>query len=72
MDGGNAVNQCGKVRCIANVSGKCSVAQCKGVITSTGKRNPKDADTAAKFYEIARKSFEHYFGDTYKDEDTEE
>lgn len=65
------MTRCEKVRCIANVSGKCSVAQCKGEITSTG-RHPGDAAAAAKFYEASKEAFAHYFGTNYEDDDKEE
>lgn len=42
---------CGKLRCVANVDGKCAVEMCKGELRSTG-RKCKSAEDAATEYQI--------------------
>lgn len=62
---------CKKIRCIANVGGKCAVDSCQGEITSTGRRSA-DVDNAAKFYKVAKEAFLYYFSENYIDDDKEE
>ena len=57
--------------CIANINGICKVRECKGEIRrfTDCKANP---DEAAIRYNTAKKSFEDYFSENYKDTDMEE
>lgn len=63
----NKVNCC----CIANVKGICSVKECEGEIRRFTDCK-MSLDEAAIRYNIAKKSFEDYFSEVYKDTDTEE
>lgn len=67
-DSGNEikVNCC----CIGNSGGICRVEKCAGEIGRL-QVNDKDPDRAAWRYETAKKSFEDYFSEDYKDTDTE-
>lgn len=57
--------------CIAFAGGKCCVDHCKGKIVRIHK-NQYSQEHARKFYTIASKSFDYYFGPDFEDEDLEE